>query len=317
MLQRVTILCALVIGGVTVVLAAVPAPSARAAVAKPTAKQGAAAIRGLDVSAYQHTGDPINWNSLAKQGLKFAAIKVSEGTYYVNRYYRQDALAAAKSGLAILPYVFANPGRATGPATARFAVRAAGGQRGRLPFVVDLENDPYVQAGKKAHNKASQTADDCYGLQVPAMISWIAGFSSATEALTGQAPVIYTTSAWWQECTGNTARFRRDPLWLAAFDGTPPTVPPPWGRWTFWQYNSHGSLPGVGQTDLDYFQPTSAFPALIKSGKHTTKKQAPRAPQATRVKQAKHPAHAKQAKPPRPVQTRQPKQKSRKPSASS
>jgi len=314
-LQRVTILCALVIGGAATALSAAPAPSARAAVTKPTAKQGGAAIRGIDVSAYQHTGAPINWNSLAKQGLKFAAIKVSEGTYYVNRYYRQDAQAAAKSGLAMLPYVFANPSQATGPATARFAARAAGKQRGRLPFVVDLENDPYVPAGKQAGKKPNKRAGDCYGLQVPAMVSWIAGFSSETEALTGQAPIIYTTSAWWQECTGNTARFRRDPLWLAAFDGTPPTVPPPWERWSFWQYNSHGSLPGVGQTDLDYFQPTGAFPALIKSGKPAPKKHTKQ-----QAKQAKQPRRA-QSRPakqkPKQKTEQKPQQKSRGPSAAS
>lgn len=284
------------LGTVAATLSAAPAPSARAAVSRPAAKQGGAPVRGLDVSAYQHNGAPINWDSLAKQGIKFAAIKVSEGTYYLNQYYRQDAQAAAKSGLAVLSYVFANPSRATGPATARFAVRAAGKQRGRLPFVVDLENDPYVKAGKKANKKA----DDCYGLKVPAMISWVAGFTSEAESLTGQAPVIYTTADWWQECTGNTARFRRDALWLAAFGGTPPTVPPPWQRWTFWQYNSHGSLSGVGQTDLDFYQPTSAFPLFLRAGKHATTKPG---------KQARHQ--------PRHLTTRQAQQKSRRPSASS
>jgi len=289
-LQRVTILCAAAIGGAAVMLSVTPALSARAAASKPAVKQDGAPVRGLnqvrglDVSAYQHQGAPINWNSLAKQGMRFAAIKVSEGTYYVNRYYRLDAQAAAKSGLVVLPYVFANPSRANGPATAQFAVRAAGKQRGHQPFVVDLENDPYKKA------------TDCYGLKVPAMTAWIAGFISKAEALTGQAPIIYTTAAWWAECTGNTARFRGDPLWLAAFGGTPPTVPPPWARWTFWQYNSRGSLPGVGQTDLDFFQPTSAFPASLLAGPHAAKKPAKLAKPA---KQAKPPKQAKPTKQPR------------------
>ena len=290
-LQRVTILCAVAIGGMTATLAAAPAPSVRAAVIKPTAKQGGAPVRGLDVSAYQHTGPPINWTALAKQGISFIAIKVSEGTYYVNQYYRQDAQAAAKAGLAVLPYVFANPSRAKGPATMRFAVRAAGRQRGRLPFVVDLEDNPY------------ENADDCYGLRIPAMIAWIAGFTSEAEALTGQAPVIYTTAAWWQECAGNTARFRRDPLWLAAFGGTPPTVPSPWRRWTFWQYNSHGSLPGVGQTDLDFYQPTGDFPSLHLSRRSS--------------KSTRSDKPAKQSAQLRRLRIRQANQKSRRPSASS
>jgi GH25 family lysozyme M1 (1,4-beta-N-acetylmuramidase) len=221
-------------------------------------------IRGLDVSAHQHAGSPINWGLLARQGLRFVAVKVSEGTYYRNPYYASDARAAAVAGLAVLPYVFANPGSANGTATARFAV---GNERGpaRLPLVVDLENDPYKKAA------------DCYGLHIPAMIAWIAKFTRAAEALTGKWPVIYTTAAWWQECTGSTGRFRRDPLWLAAFDGTPPTVPSPWLHWTFWQYNNDGLLPGIGQADLDYYQPTSGLSSLSPPRKQARKKPAHKA----------------------------------------
>jgi hypothetical protein len=39
-------------------------------------------------------------------------------------------------------------------------------------------------------------------------------------------------------------------------------VPSPWQNWTFWQYDNAGSLPGIGNTDLDYYQPTDGLPAL-------------------------------------------------------
>jgi len=51
--------------------------------------------RGLDVSAFQHGSGPINWRLLARDGIRFVAIKVSEGTYYTNPYYASDARAAA------------------------------------------------------------------------------------------------------------------------------------------------------------------------------------------------------------------------------
>jgi hypothetical protein len=151
-----------------------------------------------------------------------------------------------------MPYVFANPGRDGGAATANFAARTVGtgGGSARLPLVIDLENDPY------------RRATDCYGLSIPAMISWIAGFTRRASALTGQWPTIYTTADWWRECTGSTRRFPHDPLWLAAFGGTAPTVPSPWQNWTFWQYDNAGTLPGIGNTDLDYYQPTDGLPAL-------------------------------------------------------
>jgi GH25 family lysozyme M1 (1,4-beta-N-acetylmuramidase) len=239
--------------GVVTALALTAATGARAAVAAADPLVGGAPVRGLDISAYQHAGSPINWGLLAGQGIRFVAIKVSEGTYYVNPYYPADARGATAAGLAVLPYVFANPRRASPTATVNFAVsaiRAVGGERGHLPLVVDLENDPY--------NKSA----DCYGLGVPAMLAWIAGFTAQAEALNGKWPVIYTTEDWWRECTGSAGQFRHDPLWLAAFDGTRPTVPSPWRDWTFWQYSNDGSLAGIRQADLDYFVPASGLPAL-------------------------------------------------------
>jgi GH25 family lysozyme M1 (1,4-beta-N-acetylmuramidase) len=246
----------------TLALALASAPGAHAAPGAPAGPQAAAAparaaypVRGLDISSYQHSRTPIDWRLLARHGISFVAVKVSEGTYYDNPYYRSDVRAAAAAGLAVLPYVFANPASAGGAPTARYAVRAAGGARslrgpGRLPLVLDLENDPY------------RAGDDCYGLRSRRIIGWIAGFIGQARKVTGKWPVIYTSALWWRECTGATIRFRRDPLWLAAYGGTRPVVPPTWRRWTFWQYDDAGRLPGIATTDLDYYQPTGDLPAL-------------------------------------------------------
>jgi GH25 family lysozyme M1 (1,4-beta-N-acetylmuramidase) len=285
-LLSVTMLRSAAAGGVAAVLLLTAASGACAAATKPGG--AVSPVRGLDISAYQHVGETIQWRLLAREGIRFVAIKVSEGTYYANPYYRSDARAAAMAGLQVLPYVFANPARARGMATARYAVRAAGGERGRLPFVVDLENDPY------------KNSDDCYGLGARAMIAWIAGFIGEAKALTGHLPVIYTTAAWWRECTGNTARFRRDTLWLAAFSGTPPATPSPWQHWTFWQYNSNGTLPGIGEVDLDYYQPTRALPALSAPAKRAGEKRPPK-------KKTRPPEHKNQPSGKKP--DRQPKPK--------
>jgi len=212
-------------------------------------------VRGLDVSSYQHIGHTINWRQLARDGLRFAAIKASEGTYYTNPYYASDARAAAAAGLSVIPYVFANPHQASGPATARFGAAAARYVRGRarLPLEVDLEDDPYTR---------TEHVGACYGLSVRTMNAWIAGFVKQTVALTGKAPIIYTMLPWWQKCTGGTARFRTEPLWLASYNTTRPNVPPAWKQWTFWQYDDNAKVPGVGLTDLDFYQPTAALPAL-------------------------------------------------------
>ena len=89
-------------------------PGTRASVTQ----RAGAPIRGLDISAYQHAGSPIHWAKLATHGIRFVAIKASEGTYYLNPYYASDARAAAAAGLRVMPYVFANPGRSGGVTTA-------------------------------------------------------------------------------------------------------------------------------------------------------------------------------------------------------
>jgi GH25 family lysozyme M1 (1,4-beta-N-acetylmuramidase) len=294
-LRTVTILRAAAAGGVAMALSLAPGTDANAAV---TDGGGGLAVRGLDISAYQHAGSAIDWGLLPGQGISFVGIKVSEGDYYVNPFYSSDARNATAAGLAVFPYVFANPSRVGGPATANFAVRTVGRKHRRLPLVVDLENDPYNRHA------------DCYGRSRPAIIAWIAGFTARAKALTGSYPVIYTTADWWRECTGATGQFRRDPLWLAAFDGTAPTVPSPWHDWTFWQYNDQGRLAGVGQSDLDYYQPTSDLPTL-RPQKKAPQKKAPqkKAPQKKARPQQKKPSEKKHGSKPKP----KPKPKQKKP----
>jgi len=267
-------------------------PTASAAVTR----SGGRPVRGLDISAYQHAGGPINWQVLARHGIRFVAIKVSEGTYYTNPYYSTDASAAARAGLAVLPYVFANPPRAGGAITARFAARAAGYRRGHaaLPLVVDLENDPFGR-------------NDCYGFGSRRMVAWIAGFTARARALTGTWPVIYTTAAWWQECTGSTSRFTRDPLWLAAFGTSRPYVPFPWRQWAFWQYDNDGTLPGIGRTDLDYYQPVDGLSSLHPAAKPKPKPKPKKSKRQPKPKKSK-----RQPKKPKPKPTK-PKPKPKKP----
>ena len=234
-------------GGAAAAVSLAAAPIAGAA----TAGSAGRPLRGIDISAYQHADGPINWRLLAREGIRFVAIKVTEATYYTNPYYWPDSRGAARAGLAVMPYVFGNPDAAGGAATASFAVRAARYRRdsAELPLVVDLENDPYAKS-------------NCYWLSSRRMVAWIARFTTRARALTGLWPVIYTTDAWWKQCTGSTGRFAADPLWLAAYDTGAPGAPGSWGRWAFWQYTNEGSLPGIGWTDLDYYEPVTDLPSL-------------------------------------------------------
>jgi lysozyme len=217
--------------------------------AAPAAALTLPALRGIDISSYQHQRHAtINWHKVAATGVRFAGIKATEGTYYVNPFYGSDVRAALRAGLYVAPYVFANPHDSGGAREAKYAVEHTGYRwAGRmLPLELDVEPDPYA---RKEHVNA------CYGLSRKKMVAWIGAFAAETRKLTGGSPLIYTDASWWYACTGGSGGLRSDPLWVAAYGTKRPEMPEGWPRWTFWQYQRGVRISGVGYrggVDVDF-----------------------------------------------------------------
>jgi GH25 family lysozyme M1 (1,4-beta-N-acetylmuramidase) len=226
--------------------------------ARPLASTGepsGTVARGVDVAAAQHPGGAgIDWPQVAAAGYSFAAVKATEGTYYANPWYGADTAGAAAAGLQVTGYHVAIPNVSGGAAQADYAVRhlgpAAGGQAadGRSrPLELDVEYDPYT---------ATDHTNQCYGLSPARLVAWIGAFIREAERVGGQAPVIYTSATWWRACTGDSAAFSADPLWVAGY-GTAGTAA--WASWSYWQFTSVGTVPGIaasGATDVSYAGPS-------------------------------------------------------------
>jgi GH25 family lysozyme M1 (1,4-beta-N-acetylmuramidase) len=233
-------------------LARGPAVSTGAAAAPPA---GASSVLGVDVASYQHpNGAAISWPQVAAAdggAYKFAFVKSTEGNYYVNPYATTDLAQAHAAGLYVAPYVFANPFVAGGATEADYAldhtVLPAGSPA--LPIILDIEYDPYT---------AAEHTNTCYGLSSSQMVSWVGAFVNEAIRRTGQRPIIYSTAQWWDECTGTSAAFAADPLWIAGDTSSgplQPIMPPGWTTWTYWQYTSGATVPGIadpGGTDASY-----------------------------------------------------------------
>ncbi|MBO0728276.1 MAG: hypothetical protein J2P57_03390, partial [Acidimicrobiaceae bacterium] len=198
---------------------------------------------GIDVSSAQHAGNAqIDWASVAGAGYTFAFIKATEGTYYINPYYSQDLVSAKASGLYVAAYHFATPDTTDGATQADYLLDSAQYTNDGRTFApaLDIEYNPY--------------GSECYGLSPGQMVLWVQAFNSEILSRIGRVPFIYTTADWWNTCTGGSTAFAGDPLWVAAFSTTSPALPPGWSTWTFWQYTSTGSVPGIsGNVDLSYF----------------------------------------------------------------
>jgi GH25 family lysozyme M1 (1,4-beta-N-acetylmuramidase) len=203
--------------------------------------------QGVDVASWQHpNGAPINWGQVAGAGYSFVFIKATEGTYYRNRYLPGDYGAAGSAGLFRAAYAFAAPNASDGASQADYLLNYAPyTYDGRsIPPTVDLEWDPY------------DSSMPCWGLSTSSMVSWIADFVNEVQLRVGRPPVIYTAASWWNQCTGGSSAFNADPLWIASWGSSSPTLPAGWSSWAFWQWTSRGSVPGISGTtvDLDYFQ---------------------------------------------------------------
>jgi lysozyme len=223
-----------------------------------TGEPSGTVARGVDVAAAQHPGGAgIDWPQVAAAGYSFAAVKATEGTYYANPWYGADTAGAAAAGLQVTGYHVAIPNVSGGAAQADYAVRhlgqAAGGQAadGRSrPLELDVEYDPYT---------ATDHTNQCYGLSPARLVAWIGAFIREAERVGGQAPVIYTSAAWWRACTGDSAAFSADPLWVAGYGTAGTAGTAAWASWSYWQFTSVGTVPGIaasGATDISYADPS-------------------------------------------------------------
>ncbi|GAA2795026.1 lysozyme [Kitasatospora paracochleata] len=186
---------------------------------------------GMDVSSWQGN---VTWSTAWANGAKFAYIKATEGTSYTNPYFAQQYNGSYNVGMIRGAYHFALPDRSSGTVQANWLVDHGGGWSAdgkTMPPALDIEYNPYGAT--------------CYGLGQSAMVSWIRSFSDTVHTRTGRYPVIYTTTNWWTQCTGNNSSFgATNPLWIARYAATVGTLPAGWSYQTIWQYADSGTFPG-------------------------------------------------------------------------
>jgi GH25 family lysozyme M1 (1,4-beta-N-acetylmuramidase) len=186
------------------------------------------AIQGIDVASYQ--GYP-NWTSVKSSGKTFAFTKATEGTGYTNPYFATNWARIKAAGLIRGAYHFGHP--SIDPVTqANFFCNVVQPTHGDLQMALDIE----VTDGKS-----------------PTQVrSWIVSFINQIKVRTGRPGIIYTGFYFWRDSAGNGSNLNC-PLWLAAYVSNPaPYVPAAWGTFSFWQYTSSGSVPGVsGNVDRD------------------------------------------------------------------
>ena len=204
---------------------------------------------GIDVSHWQGT---INWTQVAAGRKKFAFIKVTENTTFLDNKYATNHAGARAAGLVVGGYHYAQPSTTPGDAVAEadWFVANLAWTAGDMRPALDLE-----------------TAN---GLGVPALQQWVRDWLGEVHRLTGKHATIYVSRAFWRDNVGDTtdAALGGSALWLSKWNVTRPRLIVPagnWGGhgWSFWQYSGCGSVTGIsGCVDLDRLNGTDLTPFL-------------------------------------------------------
>ena len=199
-------------------------------------------LTGIDISSHQHTnGSSIDIDKVVEGGEDFAFVKATEGTWYINPYFRQDTIKFIDNKTPIGFYHYARPTSDPDNAReqARLFVRVTGMDQGvkGFPPVLDLEEN-----------------DD--NLSSEQLISWVEAFVDEIKTLTDRDTMIYTYPNYWKEQMGNTTKFSELPLWIASYNDTlkDSHVPGGWDKPVFWQYTSEAHITGAeGKIDRNIF----------------------------------------------------------------
>lgn len=191
-----------------------------------------------------HWQGTIDWTQVAAAGKRFAFLKASDSTDYIDPTYATNRSGANANGIVIGAYHFARPDTTPGDAAAEadLFVNTADVHVGDLRPVLDLE----VTGNLSPTNLAA----------------WVKAFLDRVYERTGVRAAIYASPSFWTTSVGGTSSVAvggYPVYWVAHWTtAASPWVPASdWGGygWTFWQYSSTGSVPGITwRVDLDRFR---------------------------------------------------------------
>ena len=188
-------------------------------------------VEGVDVSTYQ--GHAINWAKVKASGVGFAIMRTGDG-YGRDSTFKDNFVHAKSEGLIVGAYQFMRPDLDEVKQAQIMAgqLHEAGWQKGiDLPPVLDVERG----------NSEGHTAED--------MLVWL----GTMQNMLGVRPTIY--GGWFIASTDPDLRLTAYPVWTPFYDHTTCNVPRPWQHWTFWQWSSSHSVPGIpGHVDQDRFR---------------------------------------------------------------
>ncbi len=196
-------------------------------------------VVGVDVSAYQ---GEIDWVTLSQQDIRFAFIKATEGSSFVDDKFQYNHTEAIKTDLRVGAYHFFSYDSA-GKTQAENFIANVPKTENMLPPVIDIEfygdkkqNLPDKEATQQEMDDLVEMLTDHYGLP----------------------PIIYATELSYELYIADA--YPQCDIWIRSVFYKP-TLPDA-RDWVFWQYSDKGKLDGYEGVeefiDLNVYYGTSA-----------------------------------------------------------
>jgi len=191
-------------------------------------------VHGIDVSTYQGR---IDWPKVARQQVRFAFIKASEGATLRDARFGRNWREARAAGILSGAYHYFQPNR-DGGEQARLFISTVPLRPGDLPPVLDVE-------APRFHDVAELRRE---------IHQWL----DAVETHYQVRPILYSNYAFYRHYLAG--HFDDYPLWLAHYEVARPALPA--SRWIIWQHSDEAYVPGIrGTVDFNVFQ--GSYEALL------------------------------------------------------
>ncbi|HEY3817669.1 MAG TPA: GH25 family lysozyme [Polyangiaceae bacterium] len=203
-------------------------------------------VEGVDVASGQGA---IDWTSVKGDGVDFAIMKATQGTYYTASTFAADWSGSKTAGVLRSPYHFFDPTE-DGALQAQFFLSVVGTLgAGDLPAMLDIECPTGSADTTCLGNGMSDAAS---GADIATRM-W--AFIDAVESATGKKPLIYTYGSYFTDNGVDTTGLDAYPLYIAdPVTGSCFNVPAPWTAAVMWQYSWTGTVTGIsGDVDRDKF----------------------------------------------------------------
>ena len=177
-------------------------------------------VRGVDLSSYQGS---VDWDVLSAQDIRFAFIKATEGSSFVDPRFKENWSSAAETDLRIGAYHFFSF-ESSGEKQAALFCNTVGSVDNMLPPVIDVE-----YYGEFRSNK---------NIDIPAVKKELRTLIDILAAEYDMKPVIYADSSTYKTIIRND--FTDCDLWFrSVYTGVPSGI-----TWKFWQYSNRHVLKG-------------------------------------------------------------------------